>query len=61
MLLEGRTEFPKAYRHGMFSRNWSKDMQWFLANLRADRSNPMLQSRPVWSVMLEAGNVLLMR
>jgi protein-tyrosine-phosphatase/predicted ATP-grasp superfamily ATP-dependent carboligase len=61
MLLENRTEFPKTYRTGMFSRNWSKDLQWFLANLRANRSNPLLQSRPVWSVMLEAGNVLLLR
>ena len=61
MLLEGRTEFPRTYRTGMFSRNWSKDMQWFLANLRADRSNPLLQARPLWSVMLEAGNILLLR
>jgi protein-tyrosine-phosphatase/predicted ATP-grasp superfamily ATP-dependent carboligase len=61
MLLDGRTEFPRTYRTGMFSRNWSKDMQWFLANLRADRSNPLLQARPLWSVMLEAGNILLLR
>lgn len=61
MLLEDRTEFPKTYRTGMFSRNWSKDMQWFLANLRANRSSPLFQSRPLSSVMLEAGNFLLLR
>jgi len=61
MLLQGRTEFPRTYPTGMFSRNWSKDMQWFLANLHADRSNPQLQSRPLWSGMLEAGNILLLR
>jgi predicted ATP-grasp superfamily ATP-dependent carboligase/protein-tyrosine-phosphatase len=61
MLLEGRTEFPKSYRTGMFSRNWSKDMQWFLANLRADRSNPTILSRSLWSVMLEVGNVLQLK
>ena len=61
MLLEGRAEFPSTYRTGIFSRNWSKDLQWFLANLRADRGNPQLQSRPLWSVTLEAGNILLLR
>jgi protein-tyrosine-phosphatase/predicted ATP-grasp superfamily ATP-dependent carboligase len=61
MLLEGRTEFPREYRIGMFSRNWSKDMQWFLANLRADRSDPTLLSRPLWSVTLEVSNILLLR
>lgn len=61
MLLEGRTEFPRTYRTGMFSRNWSKDMQWFFANLRADRSNPLSLSRPLWSVMLEVGNILQLK
>ena len=62
MLLEGRTEFPREYRTGMFSRNWSKDMQWFLANLRAHRSNPALSGpRPLRSVMLEAGNILQLK
>ncbi len=57
MLLEGRTDFPKTYRTGLFSRNWSKDIEWFLANLRADKSDPRLQSRSLWSVMLEARNL----
>jgi len=61
MLLDGRTEFPRTYRTGMFSRNWRKDMQWFLANFRTDRDNPLLQSRPLWSVLLEAGNILRLR
>jgi protein-tyrosine-phosphatase/predicted ATP-grasp superfamily ATP-dependent carboligase len=61
MLLEGRTEFPRAYRVGMYSRNWSKDMEWFIANLRADRTDPLLQSRPLWSVLLEFNNILFLR
>jgi len=61
MLLEGRTEFPRAYRVGMFSRNWSEDIQWWLANRRADRNDPTLLSRPPWSVMLELGNILRLR
>jgi len=61
LLLEDRTEFPKAYRVGIFSRNWSKDMEWFIANLRADRTDPLLQSRPLWSVLLEFHNILFLR
>jgi protein-tyrosine-phosphatase/predicted ATP-grasp superfamily ATP-dependent carboligase len=61
MLLEGSTEFPRTYRTNVFSRNWSQDMQWFLANLRADRSDPLLQSRSLWSVMSEVSNILLLR
>jgi protein-tyrosine phosphatase len=42
----------------MFSRNWSKDMQWFLTNLRADKTDPRLLSRPLWFVIREVGNLL---
>jgi protein-tyrosine-phosphatase/predicted ATP-grasp superfamily ATP-dependent carboligase len=61
MLLEDRMEFPATYRTGIFSRNWSMDLEWLIGNLRADRKNPALLSRPLWTVMLEVGNVLMLR
>lgn len=61
MLLEGRSQFPTMYRTKVFCRNWTKDIDWFLADLRADRRDPSLQSLPLWSVLLEIRNVLLLR
>jgi predicted ATP-grasp superfamily ATP-dependent carboligase/protein-tyrosine-phosphatase len=61
MIVEGREEFPSRYRVNLFSRHWSSDMQWFLANLRADRSNPALQSKSLWAVLAELGNVVTLR
>jgi protein-tyrosine-phosphatase/predicted ATP-grasp superfamily ATP-dependent carboligase len=61
MLLEDRTEFPRTYRVGIFSRNWTKDTQWLLANLRADKSDPTLLSRPIGSVLKELSNILLLK
>lgn len=61
MLVEDRTDFPTAYRCGVFSRNWTRDMDWFLANLRSDRSDASLQSLPLWTVASEMGNLLALR
>lgn len=61
MLVEDRRNFPRTYRVGKFSRNWTKDMQWFLVNLRADKRDPLLQSRRLGSVLGELRNIPLLR
>jgi protein-tyrosine-phosphatase len=61
MLLFGRTDFPRAYRHGFYARNWLKDLKWIGRNLRADRSDPTLMTQPLTQVALELLNPLLMR
>ena len=61
MLIENRTDFPTTYRCGIFSRNWTRDMDWFLANLRSDRNDPSLQSLPLRTVAAEAVNLLALR
>jgi protein-tyrosine-phosphatase/predicted ATP-grasp superfamily ATP-dependent carboligase len=61
MLVEGRAEFPRAYRVGVFSRHWTNDVQWLIANIRADRSDSTLLSRPLMSVALEIRNILSFR
>jgi len=43
---------PK-YRTGYFTRNISRDVEWFKANLRADHSNPLLLTKPIISSAFE--------
>ena len=61
MLLDGREEVPRNYRVGMFARHWSSDIQWFIANLRADRRDPLLHTRKISSLILEVGNIIRLR
>ena len=43
---------PK-YRTGYFTRNLSRDIQWFKANLLADHSNRLLLTKPIVSSAIE--------
>jgi protein-tyrosine-phosphatase len=62
MLVEGRTQFPQAYRLNLHCRNWSLDLGWQRANLTADRSDPTLATRPLARVARDAVlNTLLLR
>ena len=54
MLCENREEFPQRYRTGIYSRNLSADLHWTMDNLRADRSDGTLATRPPLSVFAEA-------
>jgi protein-tyrosine-phosphatase len=53
LLVEGRTEFVQDYRVGLCARNLRADAKWHLANLRADRSDPTLNTKPWPSVAVE--------
>ena len=59
LLVEGRTEFPSAYRTGLCARNLGADAQWHVENRRADRHDPTLSSRPWTAVARETGAALL--
>ncbi len=62
LIVEGRTCFPNRHRVGIYSRNLALDLHWQAANLRADRSNPTLSTRPVIADLWEsAANVLTSR
>ena len=61
MLVEGKTEFNSQYRRGLYSRNISKDLGWLYQNLKADRSNPYLETRPLLRVALEGFNLLFLK
>jgi protein-tyrosine-phosphatase/predicted ATP-grasp superfamily ATP-dependent carboligase len=61
LLVEGRTEFPRSYRSGIYARNWSRDVRWLRANARADRSDPVLIRRSMRRVAGEFANVARVR
>ena len=61
LLLDGRESFPQSYRAGLFCRHWSRDLQWFLSNLRADKRDPTLLTSSLSRVLLESVNVLTLR
>jgi protein-tyrosine-phosphatase/predicted ATP-grasp superfamily ATP-dependent carboligase len=58
LLVEGRREFPRDYRVGLYCRNTLKDMRWMIFNLRADRTDPTLATRPLGDVAGELLNVV---
>ncbi len=61
MLVEGRRSFDATYRSGIFCRNLMRDLTWLRHNLRADRSDPTLQSVPLPRVAAELGNLVTLR
>jgi predicted ATP-grasp superfamily ATP-dependent carboligase len=61
-LVEGRTAFSPAYREGLYCRNLTLDLEWRLANLFADLSDPTLAMQPLHRVLGDAVlNVVTLR
>jgi protein-tyrosine-phosphatase len=61
LLVHGRREFSQRYRVPVFCRNISSDQRWLRSNLSADKSDPLLATRPLLSVAMEPLNLLLLR
>ena len=59
LLVEGRTEFADGHRVGICARNLARDARWHMTNLRADRTDPTLNSRPWPGVARETAVALL--
>jgi predicted ATP-grasp superfamily ATP-dependent carboligase/protein-tyrosine-phosphatase len=51
--VDKQTPSPRAYRVGLSCRYWSGDIRWQIANLRADRSDPLLATSPLSRVVTE--------
>lgn len=49
LLVEGRREFPQEYRHGVYCRNWTRDVIWLRENFRA----PHGEGVPISTVVRE--------
>jgi len=61
MLWRGETGFSRVYRRNLYCRNETRDAVWFVQNLRADKSDPTLMTRPILSVLAESWNVVMGR
>jgi predicted ATP-grasp superfamily ATP-dependent carboligase len=53
-LVEGRSDFRRPYRQGITCRNLSLDLEWQLANFRADHGDPTLLTRSLGRVLADA-------
>jgi protein-tyrosine-phosphatase/predicted ATP-grasp superfamily ATP-dependent carboligase len=61
MWCEGQERFPQQYAINRYCRNLTADLQWMLANLRADRRDTNLMTVPLPRVAAECTNLLLLR
>jgi protein-tyrosine-phosphatase/predicted ATP-grasp superfamily ATP-dependent carboligase len=61
MLVEGRREFRRQYREGVYCRNLLTDLVWMAKNLKTDRSDPNTGALPIRTVLAEFGNVVTLR
>lgn len=61
MLVHGRDEFPQHFRHGLFARNLTQDVEWLCQNARADRTDPTLLTLPLRTVFAELRHVVQLR
>lgn len=57
LLVEGRREFPRAYRTGLYCRNWGRDLTWLRDNWRAPRDRRV----PLPRLLAELGPALIGR
>jgi protein-tyrosine-phosphatase len=60
LLVEGEKTFPATYKKGIYCRNLRLDGQWFVQNLftRPSKYNNAL---PLWELLFEPFNILLLR
>ena len=61
MMVTGRRKFPRHYAIGIHCGNLAKDRCWMQDNLSADRSDPVLATRPLRKVALEVLNLVMLR
>ncbi len=61
MLVHGSRQFPREYRRGLYCRNLTADLHWAHDNFRASRGDPTLITVTPSRMLLEGGNLLLLR
>jgi len=61
-LTAGRRDFPQQYQTGLYCRNLPLDLEWQIANLHADRTDPTLATKKLPAVVGETvANILTLR
>jgi protein-tyrosine-phosphatase/predicted ATP-grasp superfamily ATP-dependent carboligase len=61
MLTVNRKEFNYEYKKGVYCRNIKNDLIWFYHNLKANHSNPYLETVPLWRIIPEILNIILLK
>ena len=61
MLVDGRREFPRTFRHGLLARNWQRDVEWGLERWRAARRGVSGVKHPVGMLARELPGMLVGR
>lgn len=61
LLVNGRNAFEQRYKLGLYCRNWTDDFYWQIHNLKSDKNNPALATKPLLKVLGEFKNFLLLR
>jgi protein-tyrosine-phosphatase/predicted ATP-grasp superfamily ATP-dependent carboligase len=61
MWVEGREEYPTKSRTNLYCRNLPMDLDWFMSNLRPDRSEAAMPRVPVWKVAGELWHLITLR
>jgi protein-tyrosine-phosphatase len=58
MLVEEKEEFNRVYRTNLYCRNLALDIEWIIANCKADKHELMLNTIPVYVCLREVMNLL---
>jgi protein-tyrosine-phosphatase/predicted ATP-grasp superfamily ATP-dependent carboligase len=61
LFVHGKKSFPQNYRANRYCRNLPRDWLWMRQNYHADKTDPTLATRPMWKVVAEFFNILLLR
>ncbi|SEK59128.1 ATP-grasp domain-containing protein [Ectothiorhodospira marina] len=61
MLIHQRSDFPQDYPADIYCRNWVADLDWFRANLRANKEDPTLHTRRLPEIAREIVPILQLR
>ncbi|MGD0399069.1 MAG: ATP-grasp domain-containing protein [Syntrophobacteraceae bacterium] len=61
MLVKGKEEFNRVYRTNLYCRNLTQDVDWMIANIKADKHDVRLNTKPVYACVLEVANIIMLR
>ncbi len=61
MLVKAKVEFNRIYRTNLYCRNLTRDVDWMIANIKADKHNVRLNTKPVYACVLEVANIIMLR
>ncbi len=61
MLVDHERDFDPSYTTNIYARNVKRDLNWFVENLQADKTDPDLHTRSSTAVMSEIFNLLTLR